>query len=45
MNANRNLVIDFRINGKHDHYIQKNANPQPWNTKEAKKERRGKNGR
>lgn len=23
MNATRNLRIDFRINGKHDHYIQK----------------------
>lgn len=23
MNAARNLKIDFRINGKHDHYIQK----------------------
>ena len=22
MNANRNLVIDFRINGEHDHYIK-----------------------
>ena len=24
MNANRNLKIDFNINNKHDHYIQKN---------------------
>lgn len=23
MNAARNLVIDFRINGKHDHYINR----------------------
>ncbi len=23
MNANRNLIVDFRINGEHDHYIQK----------------------
>lgn len=23
MNANRNIKIDFRINGKHDHYIEK----------------------
>lgn len=22
MNRNRKLVIDFRINGKHDHYIK-----------------------
>jgi len=22
MNRNRNLKIDFRINGKHDHYIE-----------------------
>lgn len=22
MNSNRNLKIDFRINGKHDHYIE-----------------------
>lgn len=22
MNANRNIKIDFRINGKHDHYIE-----------------------
>ncbi len=22
MNANRNMKIDFRINGKHDHYIE-----------------------
>lgn len=22
MNANRNITIDFRINGKHDHYIK-----------------------
>lgn len=21
MNANRNLVVDFRINGEHDHFI------------------------
>lgn len=23
MNANRKLVIDFRINGKHDHFINR----------------------
>ena len=22
MNANRKMIIDFRINGKHDHYIE-----------------------
>lgn len=22
MNRNRNMTIDFRINGKHDHYIK-----------------------
>ena len=22
MNANRSITIDFRINGKHDHYIE-----------------------
>lgn len=22
MNKNRNIKIDFRINGKHDHYIE-----------------------
>lgn len=29
MNANRNLVIDFRINGKHDHYIGEEKHTQP----------------
>ena len=29
MNANRNLVIDFRINGKHDHYIGDEKRTQP----------------
>ena len=23
MNAARNLIVDFRINGKHDHYINR----------------------
>lgn len=27
MNAARNLIIDFRINGKHDHYIKKEVHP------------------
>ena len=27
MNASRNLVIDFQKNGKHDHYIRANRNP------------------
>ena len=22
MNRNRNMTIDFRVNGKHDHYIK-----------------------
>lgn len=29
MNAARNLVIDFRINGKHDHFIGKDKHVQP----------------
>lgn len=29
MNAARNLVIDFRINGHHDHYINKDKHVQP----------------
>lgn len=34
MNANRNLVIDFRINNKHDHYIglEKERHVQPHMT-------------
>lgn len=42
MNASRNLVIDFRINGRHDHYINKDKNVQPHVRKEkaTKKKRR-----
>lgn len=29
MNANGNLVIDFRVNGKHDHYINDEKHVQP----------------
>ena len=29
MNANRNLIVDFRINGEHDHYINKDKHIQP----------------
>ena len=29
MNANRNLVIDFRVNKEHDHFINKDKNTQP----------------
>ena len=33
MNANGNLVIDFRINGKHDHYINDVKHVQPHQSK------------
>lgn len=33
MNANGNLVVDFRINGKHDHYINKEKHVQPHQPK------------
>lgn len=33
MNANRNLIIDFRINGKHHHFIHKNKHVQPHRPK------------
>lgn len=33
MNAARNLVIDFRINGKHDHFINDKKNVQPHRPK------------
>lgn len=32
MNANRNLIIDFRINEKHDHYIGIDKHVQPHMT-------------
>ena len=34
MNANGNLVIDFRINGKHDHYINNEKHVQPHQPKQ-----------
>ena len=33
MNANRNLVIDFRVNKEHDHFIGKNKHTQPHQRK------------
>lgn len=44
MNANRNLVIDFRINGKHDHYINDKKHTQPhrdktWRNSQQKKKK------
>lgn len=35
MNANRNLVIDFQVNHKHDHYINKERHTQPHQPKIA----------
>lgn len=35
MNANRNIIIDFRINGKHDHYIKQIKHVQPHQPKRA----------
>ena len=35
MNANRNIIIDFRINGKHDHYINDVKHVQPHQPKRA----------
>ena len=37
MNANRNLMIDFRVNRKHDHFINdpKTRNTQPHQPKSA----------
>ena len=29
MNANRNLIIDFRVNNRHDHFIGKDKHVQP----------------
>ena len=34
MNANANLIIDFRVNGKHDHYINKDKHVQPHQPKQ-----------
>ena len=33
MNTNRNLVIDFRVNNEHDHYINKKKHTQPHQKK------------
>ena len=33
MNANRNMIIDFRINGKYDHYIGMKKHTQPHQRK------------
>lgn len=33
MNRNRNLVVDFRINGEHDHFVNKEKHIQPHNKK------------
>lgn len=42
MNANRNLIINFRINNQHDHYINKEKHIQPHakNKKYATKPKR-----
>lgn len=34
MNRNGNLVVDFRINGKHDHYIGDTKHVQPHQPKQ-----------
>ena len=46
MNANRNLVIDFQVNHKHDHYINKDKHVQPhiFNKSKATKGYRRKRG-
>lgn len=45
MNATRNLMIDFRINGKHDHYIndpkEKHTQPHIHNKDRATKGKKG----
>lgn len=41
MNAARNLKIDFRINGKHDHYIQKETGRSVTKRPTKKRRRRG----
>ncbi len=33
MNRNRNLIIEYRINGTHDHYINKDKHTVPHNSK------------
>lgn len=43
MNANRNLVIDFRVNNEHDHFINKDKHTQPHQKKKyATKPKRSK---
>ena len=43
MNANRNLVIDFRVNKTHDHYINDTNHTQPHQKKKyATKPKRNK---
>lgn len=44
MNAARNLVIDFRINGKHDHFINRTKHVQPHNPKRWATKKKGKGG-
>ena len=39
MNANRNIKIDFRVNGKHDHFIKKNKGKHVDRGKATKKRR------
>ena len=33
MNANRNIVIDFRVNENHDHFVRKDRKVQPHQIK------------
>ena len=33
MNQNKNMIIDFRINGKHDHFIGDQKQVQPHQKK------------
>lgn len=40
MNVNRNIRIDFRVNGKHDHFIQKKKGKHISEMKATKKKRR-----
>lgn len=42
MNANRNLVIDFRVNNEHDHYINKEKHTQPHPPKQYATKRKRK---
>ena len=35
MNANRNLIIDFQINHKHDHFINDVKHTQPHQPKKV----------